>query len=282
MDEEVMTTEEGVTETEPADQPEVAEETETPEGDNETETAEPSTEEPESEPEPKQSAEENAKYASARREAERKAEERIAAIQRQYDQAAVELAGDYVNPVTGKKISGAADYFQSLKAQKMQEQGIDPEMFYQEVQKAVQSDPTVLQAAQMQQELKSQFASQYITDAVKAIHEIDPAVSSIDDLVKVDADHKLPKLLGAGIDAKTAYMAINGEKLRTEAKEAAKQKAINDARGKSHLQTTEGVTSNSDEVEIPKERLSGWRQMFPDATSKELKSKYNAFLKSQK
>jgi hypothetical protein len=276
MDEEELET--GVNETEPAEQP-VEETPEAQEGEEEAETAEQPTE---TEEEPVQSAEDNARYANVRREAERQAQLKYQPMLEEYDSMAKELASGYVNPLTGQPITNARDYFAVLKAQRLQEQGIDPNVFTKEVENAVNNSPVVRQAAQIQGELKRQFQDQYITEAIKKVHEVDPNVNSIDDLAKVDANGAFPKLLGMGIDAKTAYMAINGDKLREQAVAAAKQKTINEARGKSHLQTTDGVNEQSTEQEIPQNQVSRWKLMFPDSTDKELRSKYNSYLKTQK
>ena len=72
------------------------------------------------------------------------------------------------------------------------------------------------------------------------------------------------------------YRLVNFDKLTTQRADAAKQAAINQARGKSHMEpTATGLNNTKDLAEIPQSELSVWREAFPEASMEELKKKYN-------
>ena len=73
-----------------------------------------------------------------------------------------------------------------------------------------------------------------------------------------------------------AFRLANYQQLTSNNADAARQAAINQARGKTHMQTTtEGVSKSDGMAEIPASELPRWKAFFPDASMKELKEKYN-------
>lgn len=85
------------------------------------------------------------------------------------------------------------------------------------------------------------------------------------------------RLRDAGIDVKTAYLAVNGDKVSAKQTAAAQQKAANS--GKQHLNSVAPVNAPEDsKVVMSKKTLEEWRDMFPDKTDKELKELYKQTL----
>ena len=84
------------------------------------------------------------------------------------------------------------------------------------------------------------------------------------------------KLRDSGVDPKTAYLAVNGEKVRSKQEAAAKQKATSG--DKAHLKSAVTKQASGDTVMMSKETLREWRDLFPDKTDKEIKALYKQSL----
>ena len=59
---------------------------------------------------------------------------------------------------------------------------------------------------------------------------------------------------------------------------AIQQQAINQAKGKSHLNPVNGVATPNEGAEIPQSELAYWKEAFPDKNPAELKKLYNKTL----
>ncbi len=84
------------------------------------------------------------------------------------------------------------------------------------------------------------------------------------------------KLRDSGIEPKTAYLAVNGDKVRTKQAAAAQQKAASG--GKEHLNSAVSKKASGDNVVMPKEALAQWRDLFPNLSDKEIKALYKQSL----
>ncbi len=84
------------------------------------------------------------------------------------------------------------------------------------------------------------------------------------------------KLRDSGVAPKTAYLAVNGDKVRTKQAAAAQQKAASG--GKEHLNSAVTKKASGDNVVMPKEVMREWKDLFPDKTEKEIKQLYKQSL----
>ena len=84
------------------------------------------------------------------------------------------------------------------------------------------------------------------------------------------------KLRDSGIEPKTAYLAVNGDKVRTKQAAAAQQKAASG--GKEHLNSAVTKKASGDNVVMPREALVQWRELFPNLSDKEIKALYKQSL----
>lgn len=84
------------------------------------------------------------------------------------------------------------------------------------------------------------------------------------------------KLRDSGVEPKTAYLAVNGDKVRTKQAAAAQQKAASG--GKEHLNSAVSKKASGDNVVMPKEALAQWRDLFPNLSDKEIKALYKQSL----
>ena len=223
-----------------------------------------------------QSQELNAQFAAARRKAEEDYQRRMSGIDGEFKR----LFGNQVNPVTGKPISTVADYLQAVEhsqriaqEEQLRSKGIDPAM----IQEMVNNAPAVRQAQQYLQITRQEEARKSLEADFKEITKIDPSIKSMDDLQKhASFNTVLAYVRDNGLKLHEAFRLANYQQLSSNNADAARQAAINQARGKTHMQTTtEGVSKSDGMAEIPASELPKWKAFFPDASMKELKEKYN-------
>lgn len=252
--------------------PEVAEpevtETAGAEGEGVAEEADVQTEE-----KPPQSPEVNAQYAAARRQAEQQIKAR--------DEKFATRFGHIINPVTGRPIQSEKDYFEALDAQEeatrrkqLESQGIDTKL----LDELIANNPTVRQAQLVMEQSKQQEEIRQFEADLKAVHALDSTVNTIEDLLNMPNSREVLDMVGKGYSLPDAFKLANWDRLTQQSAQASKQAAINSLKSKSHMTPTDGVSDNSEDVDIPQSELAGWRNMFPHASDKELKAKYNKAL----
>lgn len=113
-------------------------------------------------------------------------------------------------------------------------------------------------------ELKKSFPDLLNTDNIRK------CFSTSDDFLKFG------KLRDSGIDVKTAYMAVNGEKVRTAQAQAVQKKVVGD--GKKHITSVAPKKASDNTVVMPKALLLEWRDNFPDLTDAEIRNLYRQTL----
>lgn len=254
--------------------PEVAEQ--------ETESVEEQAEETHSEETNVQSSEENARYAAARRRAEAEYAERQKAQDLEFERR---FKG-YVNPITQQPIRNQRDYFDALDAQEtlrrnqeLQSKGIDPQLFEEAVNRQVENNPTLLQAQAIIQANNEARMQNDINEGIKEIQKFDASIKTVEDLLDNENFSKILQGLQNNMSLADAYKYANLDNLIAQNRSAAKQQAINNIKGTSHLGVTDGLNTSEDEgVDIPTNELGAWKRAFPDASMKELRAKYNRSL----
>ncbi len=245
-----------------------------------TENATESTTEPTAE----SKTEEDSRFANVRRKAEEEARLKYSAeTQRLNDRIRAMCAG-VTNPNTGKPIETMADYIDALEAQRanarneeLRAKGVDPKM----IEDMVNSNPLVQQAnAVIQQNMQAEAQRQMEAD-VKAISEVDPSIKTVQDLVKHPSYQKVYDLVSKnGLSIADAYFLANRSELSAKNNAAAKQAAINQVKGKSHMEATgSGHATNDEMADVPASLMAMYKQGYPDLSEAEIKAKYNEFLK---
>lgn len=217
----------------------------------------------------------NAIAAAARREAEAKLKERDAEYTRRF--------GHLKNPITGQPIQSEKDYFEALDAQEtirrnqeLQEKGIDPSI----IDRAIANNPVVRQAEMVIEQNKQQMLANDIENQLKIINALDPSIKTFNDLANVGDQQLMLDLVNRGYALSDAYKIANFDNLIGKKSAAAEQKAINQAKGKSHLTpTSSGSTQDDGMKDIPDSALAKWKAFFPDDTPKQLKERYNRAIK---
>jgi hypothetical protein len=84
------------------------------------------------------------------------------------------------------------------------------------------------------------------------------------------------RLRDAGVAPKTAYMAVNGDKIRTAQEQAVQRKTANN--GKGHIQSVAPKKATDNSVVMPKSTLLEWRENFPELTDSEIRKLYRQTL----
>lgn len=264
---------EGVNETEPAEQSEF-----------ESEDAEPTGEEVQEEPAAPQfdTDRANAAFASMRRELEAARREQAdidAMYARQY--------GGYTNPETGQPITSARDYFEAMEAQErmqaraqLQENNIDPRM----IDNMIANSPAVRQAKAATAELNSYRASRMMDEDFKKVLALDPTKTSEDDILNDPAYLTVVNYIEThpGTRFDEAYKIVNFERLADSRGAAAKQAVVNQVKSKNHLSTGTSIDVQDSDEEIPPTMVEKYKEMFPEKSMKELKALYNNTLKSRR
>ena len=259
---------------EPAEQPE-----ETTEA-GETETGETEEEDGNAEPQ-EQSAEDNARYAAIRRRAEEDARRRYENEMNVMNQQIAAMCQGINHPVTGQPITNMREYVDALGAQQrmareqeLEEKGIDPSM----IDRMIESNPVVMQAKQVIEKSKINEAEAQLQRDIAEVSKLDPNIKGLQDLAALPNYPAMVDLVarsGGNLSIVDAYKALNFDVLMSHTNDAARQQAINQMRGKSHLPSQgTGVATENDDVEVPSEIMSRWKEQ--GKTEKQIRELYKS------
>ena len=121
---------------------------------------------------------------------------------------------------------------------------------------------------------------QMIDNELAIIHELDPSITTASDLANVENFAEIESYWKRGYTISDAFKLANFGKVSKQSIDAVKQSAINQAKSKSHLTSTQSVADEAGKelVDIPQDELRYWKECYPDLSMKELKAKYNSTL----
>ena len=229
------------------------------------------------EPEP-QSDEENARYAAIRRRAEEEARRKYESEIGQINQKISAMCNGVTHPVTGQPITNVNDYIDALSIQQrqaqeaeLQEKGVDPKL----IDRMVASNPTVLQAQMMMAQMKQQEDMAQLQRDVEEISKLDPNIKTAEDVYNSPyRDQLIAYAQQHKATLADAYKVLLFDNIRSVDTDAARQQAINQMRGKSHLpsQSQNVATENDDDVEVPAEIMARFKA--DGKTEKQIKELY--------
>lgn len=267
--------EEGVEASDVADQTEGTEETSEA---DETETVA----ETDGNDEPQeQSAEDNARYAAIRRKAEEDARRRYESEVGAMDQQIAALCQGVTHPVTGAPITNMREYVDALttqqrmaREQELQEKGIDPSI----IDRMIEANPVVMQAKQVIERSKMNEAANALQNDLAEISKYDPNIKGINDLAEMPNFPEILARVERGASLVDAYKMVNFDNFMQHTNDAARQQAINQMRGKSHLTSQpKGVATEGDDIEVPAEIMSSWKA--EGKTEKQIRDLYSSVAK---
>lgn len=272
METEVETTEAGANEQEVAETASIGpDET----GENEPETAEPAAE--------GQSVEDNARFAAARRRAEAQFNQRIE-LERQAarDEMIRQMYDGQLDPYTNRPISSEADlraYQQAyqreqeqLTRNQMQQAGLDPDI----LDRMIENNPKVKRAEQLTAQFEAAEGERKMNEAIKEISHLDPSVTDVAALANHPNAPVFNEYVNRGYSLVDAFRLANFDTLTGKKAAAAKQQAMNNVNGKSHLTTTAG-NAGGDDVVIDPQEMQMMKHAFPDLTHAQLVAKFKKY-----
>lgn len=238
------------------------------------ETSEESVENQEvAEPE-EQSKEQNATYASMRRRAEAEA-------QRKMDKSIADLCKDVVHPVTGKPITTFDEYRDAIAAQnriqaeaQLKENGVDVSV----LDEYVNSSPVLMEAKQIVEQNKQAQAEAQLNADFEELKLLNSDLKTFKDLENDPNFDLIVQRVQQGASLVDAYKIVNFDTLMSKGTKGAKQAAINQARGKAHLEPTETLNESTDSA-ISESLLAELRSNFPDKSEKEIRKLYKQTFK---
>jgi hypothetical protein len=254
-------------------------------GENEQETAEPA--EPEdNEDKSKQSKEERSRNAAARRKAELDAaiekarqEERDKALNDFLAEAGLTNPLDDDKPI--KTIEDYRAYKAAYEADKLSKNLKSGKLTPEDLAKAVAETEPVKKLARLAEETERLKAEAKIQDELKQIHALDPSVSTVEDILKMDTSKEFYAYVQKGNSFIDAFYLANREKLSNKSQEIAKQKALTSARSKDHL-APHTKQRGQGSVPVPPDEMANFRVFMPNATDAEIQAYYNKYVKNQK
>ena len=228
-----------------------------------------------------QTAEENARYAAIRRRAEEEAKRRYDAEQNALNQQIAAMCQGVTHPVTGQPITSVRDYVDALSAQQrlateqeLQDKGIDPAV----IDQMIAQNPVVMQAQQVIEQTKMANSMNQLMNDIAEIGKYDANIKSIDDLAVMPNFPEMLDKVAKGLSLVDAYKMCNFDAFLSHTNEAARQQAINQMRGKSHLPSqTQSIATDNDDVDVPADIMSSWKA--EGKTEKQIKELYKTVAK---
>jgi hypothetical protein len=217
-----------------------------------------------------QTSDDNARYAAARRRAESEAKAKYDRRMEEMNRRFAALAK--ANGVTD--VDGAEAYLRRVEEEsldaRLKENQLTGEDIRKMVSDMVENNPLVVEARE------TTVRAQLEAD-IKRISKLDPDIHNADDLYASEGFQDVLKAVQEqGLNVYDAYRLVNFDRLMDKKSAASKQAAINQAKGKSHMEPVGGTsTPASNEVEIPEKALPKWKRAYPHLTHEQLRKKYN-------
>lgn len=145
----------------------------------------------------------------------------------------------------------------------------------------IDNHPVVRQAQQViaagqaqQQRQQQEEAQQRIDRDIAEIGKLNPAVTSVADLLALPKADEFRSHVARGNDFLSAYKLTYFDELTEARAERARQQAVNLSRGKEHLVSSSG-TGSAGTVSVPPNVMAMYRAFNPRASEAEIRAHYN-------
>lgn len=152
------------------------------------------------------------------------------------------------------------------------------------LQQAIGQHPAIQQAQQLiqqeqtrQQEQQRAAEKARIENELAEIAKIDPTIHGVADILKMPTASQFREFVGKGYGFLDAFRLSNMDSIANAKVEAAKQEAMNNARGKDHLRAT-GNARGTGAASVPPQQMAIFRQMNPKASDADIQKFYNQYL----
>lgn len=212
--------------------------------------------------------EQNAAFANMRRKAEAEAKAKA-------DSQIARICKGHTHPITGKPITTLDEYEDALYQQErlareaeLKDKGIDPGF----IEKIIEQSPLMRQAQAVIEQNKQFEAERQLQSEFAEIQKLDPTIKTMNDIPNLDS---IQNMVASGMTLLNAFKVANFDVLVERKAAGAKQSAINQMKGKSHMSGVDSLANESSDVEIPEAELRSLRDVFPDKSMADLKKLYN-------
>ena len=133
--------------------------------------------------------------------------------------------------------------------------------------------PEEQQAAEVEQRRQAE-AKARVDAELAEIHKMDPTINTVEDLLSMPSAKAFYDLVRKGNSFLDAFRLANFDRLQTARAEAARQQAMNNARGKDHLTGT-GTPQGTGAATVPADEMRAFKLFNPTATEAEITAWYN-------
>ena len=188
------------------------------------------------------------------------------------------------NSITGMPITTLDEFnewFRAYDAAKLSDDLKEGRLTPEALDKAIADNPAVKRAEEIvrkEEESRRQqeeaAAKARIDAEIQEIHKLDPAINSMEDLLKMPNARQFYEYVKRGNSFLDAWYLTNREKMTQQTAEAAKQQAMNAARSKDHLKSTANARG-AGAASVPAEEMRMFRLFNPDTTEAEIQAYYN-------
>lgn len=188
------------------------------------------------------------------------------------------------NPYTKEPIKDKADYDayrakldEDRRAKLLKKSGMSEEEFV----KLAAEQPEIKAQLEEAREAKRQAAAAAMNEQLRQIHELDPAINTVEDLAKMPNYAEFYRFVKQNrLSLVEAYKLTNMERLSARTAAATKQAAMNATQSKAHLEATKARGKGGDVTVVPNDVREYYRMINPKATEAEVKADYAKYLKN--
>ena len=125
-----------------------------------------------------------------------------------------------------------------------------------------------------QRNQERQVTQEQVDQELAEIHRLDPSVETLEDIMGMDTRDAFVAAVRRGNSFLDAFRLANFDRLQTARAEAARQQAMNNARGKDHLTGT-GTPQGTGAATVPADEMRAFKLFNPTATEAEITAWYN-------
>ena len=188
------------------------------------------------------------------------------------------------NTITGKPITNMAEFrewkdaFDKQMADQALKQGkMTPEILSDAISRhpVVQKAQTVIEQAEQEARRQREAADKArLAGELEQIKKLNPAIGDVGDILNSPCAEAFLANIKKGMGLFDAYRLADFDRLTASQAEAARQRALNQARGKDHLSPV-GTGRGPGAVSVPAGEMRYFRAMMPEKTDAEIQAFYN-------
>lgn len=143
-----------------------------------------------------------------------------------------------------------------------------------------QAQALIDQNAEAQRQQAQAADKARIDNEIAEIGKLDPSIKGVTDLLSMPKAAEFKAYVDKGYSFLDAFKLTNMEAISTAKAERAKQEALNNSRGKNHMQAT-GNSGGAGAAPVPSGQLEMFRRMNPGKSDAEIQKFYNNYVKRQ-